>query len=225
MGIRPGEWSPQSLFSPASNRLSGLIKVMASSIPEVGDISADMPGRRAGGDGDVAGIILDWVSGAGIPRIAQRHFGGAGRDGVTECVRAIYGRIIQRATWGLAGLQTIYGRGREEGAGPRGGARNVPAMVYYAVDTDAAVLMRMNSVPRGAAAGIGAAYAEGPGGGDGGLYAAGGRKVREWLSELGEDDWGRAGSSGGMSGRDIREVWSRLSGHAAAPPAERSASR
>ena len=224
MGMRPGEWSPQRLFSPASKRLSGLIRVMAASMPEVGDIAAGMPGRRAGGGGgDVAGVVSDWVSGAGIPRIAQRHFGGAGRDNITDCVRAVCGRMIERAARGLGGLQRIYGRGREEAAGPEGGARNVSAMVYYGVGTDAAVLMRMNSVPRGAAAGIGAAYAEGPGGGGRGLYAGGGREVREWLSGLGEDEWGRAGSAGGMSGRDLREVWSRLSGHAAAPPAERGA--
>ena len=220
MGIRPDEWSPQSLFSPTSKKLSGLIKVMAASIPEVGDIQADMPGRRRGGD-DVAGIISDWVTGKDIPRIAQRHFGGAGRDGVTECVRAIYGRIIQRATWGLAGIQRIYG-GAERGARaaePEGGARNIPAMVYYGVDTDAAVLMRMNSVPRSAAGRIGAAYAEGLEGGGRDLHSAGGPEVRDWLSELGEDEWGRAGV-GGMAGRDLRAVWARLSGHVAAPAGE-----
>ena len=219
MGIRPGEWSPQSLFSPASQRLSGLIKVMAASIPEVGDIQADMPGRRRGDD-DVAGIISEWVRGRDIPRIAQGHFGGADRDGITECVRAIYGGIIQRATWGLAGIQRIYGdEGHEDlaaGGKPEGGgsARNVPAMVYYGVDTDAAVLMRMNSVPRSAAGRIGAAYAEGLAGGRE-LHSAGGREVREWLSGLGEDEWGRAGA-GGMSGRDLQAIWARLSGHDAA---------
>lgn len=220
MGIRPDEWSPQSLFSPASKKLSGLIKVMAASIPEVGDIQAGMPGRRRGG-GDVAGIISDWVMGKDIPRIAQRHFGGAGRDGVTECVRAIYGRIIQRATWGLAGIQRIYG-GAERGARaaePEGDARNIPAMVYYGVDTDAAVLMRMNSVPRSAAGGIGAAYAEGLEEGGRDLHSAGGPEVRDWLSGLGEDEWGRAGD-GGMTGRDLRAVWARLSGHVAAPAGE-----
>ena len=225
MEIRPDEWSPRSLFSPASKRLSGLIDAMSSSMPEVGDISADMAGGRTGGDGDVAGVILDWVGGRDIPRIAQRHFGGAGKDNVTECVRAIYGGAIQRAARGLAGMQRIYGRGREGAAGVEGGARNISAMVHYGVGTDAAVLMRRNSVPRGAAEGIGAAYAEGPGSGGRGLCAAGGRKVREWLSGLGEDDWGKAGHAGGMSGRDLREVWYRLSGHAAAPPAERGAFR
>ena len=215
MGMGRGEWDPQSLFSPASKRLSGLIKVMASTIPEVGDIPADMPGSRRTGGGDVAGIISEWVRGSGIPRIAQGHFGGAGRDGVTKCVLAIYGRIIQRATWGLAGIQRIHGGGADE-EGPAGGreggsARNVPAMVYYGVDTDAAVLMRMNSVPRSAAGRIGAAYAEGLAGGRD-LRSAGGREVRDWLSGLGEDEWGRAGA-GGMSGRDLQAVWARLSGH------------
>ena len=224
MGIRPDEWDPQRLFSPASRRLSGLIKVMAASIPEVGDIPADMPGRRRSGDSDdVAGIISEWVRGRDIPRIAQGHFGGAGRDGITECVRAIYGRIIQRATWGLAGIQRIYEGGGEYGAGgpEGGGARNVPAMVYYGVDTDAAVLMRMNSVPRNAAGRIGAAYAESGGGGGRGreLHSAGGREVRRWLSGLGEDEWGGAGD-GGMSGRDLRAIWARLSGHDVAPAGE-----
>ena len=225
MGIRPDEWDPQRLFSPASKRLSGLIKVMAASIPEVGDIPADMPGSRrgGGGGGGVAGIISEWVRGRDIPRIAQGHFGGAGRDGITECVRAIYGKIIQRAAWGLAGIQRIYGGGEGFGAGAggpwEGRARNVPAMVYYGVDTDAAVLMRMNSVPRGAAGRIGAAYAESVGG-DGGreLRSAGGREVRRWLSGLGEDEWGRAGA-GGMSGRDLQAIWARLSGHDDAAPA------
>ena len=227
MGIRPDEWSPQNLFSPASKRLSGLIKVMADSIPEVGDIRTEMPGKHKGGD-DVAGIISEWVGGRDIPRIAQGHFGGADRDGITECVRAIYGGIIQRATWGLAGIQRIYGDeghgGQAAGGRPEGGssARNVPAMVYYGVDTDAAVLMRMNSVPRSAAGRIGAAYAEGLAGGRD-LHSAGGREVREWLSGLGEDEWGRAGA-GGMSGRDLQAIWARLSGHDAAPAREVRAS-
>lgn len=216
MGIAPAEWSPQRLFAPASKRLSALIGVMASNIPEVGDIPASMPGRRVAND-DMAGIISDWVLGREIPQIARRHFGGAGRDGITDCVRAIYGRIIQRAAWGLAGIQRIYdgGAGSTAGAGASA-ARNIPAMVYYGVDTDAAVLMRMNSVPRSVAGRIGAAYTEGPGGAGRDLRSAGGREVREWLAGLGEDEWGGPGP-GGISGRDCKMVWSRLSGQEAAP--------
>ena len=228
MEIEPGEWSPRILFSPSSKRLSGLIKVMAASIPEIGGIWADMPGRRGGDDG-VAEIISEWVGGMDIPRIAQGHFGGADRDGITGCVRAIYGGMIERAAWGLAGIQRICGGGghggRAAGGRPEGGGssvRNVPAMVYYGVDTDAAVLMRMNCVPRSAAGRIGAAYAEGLAGGRD-LHSAGGREVREWLSGLGEDEWGRAGA-GGMSGRDLQAIWARLSGHDAAPAGKGRAS-
>ena len=217
MDIAPSEWSPGSLFAPASKKLSGLIGVMASKIPEVGDIPAGMPGRRMDND-DIAGIIADWVSGREIPRIAQRHFGGAGRDCITDCVRAIYGRIVPRASWGLAGIQRIYNRGKEgvPAAGDDAGAatRNVPAMVYYGVDTDAAILMRMNSVPRSVAGIIGAAYAESLGNAGRDLHSAGGREVREWLSELGEAEWGRSGT-GEITGSERKKVWHRLSGHAA----------
>ena len=212
MGIAPAEWSPSSLFAPASKRLSGLIGVMAAKIPEVGDIPASMPGRARGND-DMAGIISDWVSGKGIPLIARGHFGGADRDGITDCVLAIYGRIIQRAAWGLAGIQRIYDRGGGETSGAA--ARNIPAMVYYGVDTDAAILMRMNSVPRSVAGRIGEAYAEEMEGAGGDLRSAGGREVREWLSGLGDDEWEVAGGEG-IGGRECKMVWSRLSGHAAA---------
>ena len=222
MGIEPSEWSRRGLFSPASKRLSGLIGVMAAKIPEVGDMSADMPGRRMGSD-DLAGIIADWVSGKGIPSIARGHFGGAGRDDITDCVRAIYGRIIQRAAWGLAGIQRIYDHGREGAAGEApaayaAAARNLPAMVYYGVDTDEAILMRMNSVPRSVAGRIGAAYAEHLGRGRD-LRSAAGEEVREWLSGLDEGEWVPPAGAGGIAGREYKMVWSRLSGEeTAAPP-------
>jgi len=217
MGIEPSEWSRRGLFSPASKRLSGLIGVMAAKIPEVGDMSAGMPGKHMDSD-DLAGIIADWVSGKGIPSIAQGYFGGAGRDGITDCVRAIYGRIIQRAAWGLAGIQRIYDHDREgAGASPAAyaAARNLPAMVYYGVDTDEAVLMRMNSVPRSVAGRIGAAYVEHLGRGRD-LRSAAGREVREWLSGLDEGEWVPPAGAGGIAGREYKMVWSRLSGEEAA---------
>ena len=130
----------------------------------------------------------------------------------------LYGRIVPRASWGLAGIQRIYNRGKEGAptAGDDAGAatRNVPAMVYYGVDTDAAILMRMNSVPRSVAGIIGAAYAESLGNAGRDLHSAGGREVREWLSELGEDEWGRSGTCE-ITGSERKKVWHRLSGHAA----------
>ena len=219
MGIEPSEWSARGLFGPDPARLSGLLGVMAAKIPEVGDMSAGMPGGRMGSDG-LARIIADWVSGKGIPSIARGHFGGAGRDGITDCVRAIYGRIIERAARGLAGMQRIYYCGRKgaEGEAPAAAAaRNIPAMVYYGVDTDEAILMRMNSVPRSVAGRIGAAYAEHLGRGRD-LRSAAGEEVREWLSGLDEGEWAPPGA-GGTAGRDYKMVWSRLSGEeAAAPP-------
>ena len=224
MGIEPSEWSARGLFGPDTARLSGLIGIMAAKIPELGDMSEGMPGGRMGSDG-MAGIIADWVSGRGIPSIARGHFGGAGRDGITDCVRAVCGRMAERAARGLAGIQRICCYGREGAAGEApaaaaayaAAARNIPAMVYYGVDTDEAILMRMNSVPRSVAGRIGAAYAEHLGRGRD-LRSASGEEVREWLSGLDEGEWAPPGA-GGAAGRDYKMVWSRLSGvEAAAPP-------
>ena len=59
------------------------------------------------------------------------------------------------------------------------GGANLPAMVYYGVDTDEAVLMRMNSVPRGAAGAMGRAYAA-----EHDIRDSRPSDVREWLGGL-----------------------------------------
>ena len=213
MRMEDAEWSRAGLFGPASGRLEGLIKVMLDKIPEVRGMDAHLPGSRRA-SGTIAGIAADWVGGMAIPEIARAHFGGTGQEPVTACVRSIYGRIIHSASWGLAGMQRIHWMGRERGESAAGraarSARNLPAMVYYGVDTDEAVLMRMNSVPRSVAGAIGSAYADHLGGGD--VHEAGGDGggVAEWLAALPDNMW-RPGS-GDLSGRDCRAVWRELAG-------------
>ena len=68
-------------------------------------------------------------------------------------------------------------------------------MVYYGVDTDAAVLMRMNSVPRGAAAAMGTAYAA-----KRDVRSSKPSEAREWLGSLGGPGWDAAARGAGMSG-------------------------
>ena len=210
IGMDPAEWSKEGLFGQARPRLAGLVSAMLGGIPEVKDLSNVLPGRKRR-DASIAGVVADWVGGRGIADISRAHFGGDDTDSMTACVRAIYGRIVHSASWGLAGLQRIHGLegdGGEADPGARS-ARNLPAMVYHGVDTDEAVLMRMNGVPRGAARRVGRAYAEHLGGQD--VYSASSSdKVLEWLGGLSEGTW--RPESGTLTGRECKGVWRELAG-------------
>lgn len=208
IGMSSAEWSKDGLFGGATARLSGLMTAMLDGVPEVGELSKVLPGGRRH-DPTIAGVVADWVGGNSIADISRSHFGGSDPASMTACVRAIYGRVIHSATWGLAGLQRIYGDGG--GAASLGSrrARNLPAMVYHGVDTDEAVLMRMNSVPRSAARGVGSAYADYLGGRN--LYSASGSgEVLEWLDDLDESRW--RSESGELTGRECKDVWRELAG-------------
>ena len=209
-------WGGEGLFEPRSGRLKGLIGAALDSIPGAGCMAAHLPGGGAGGGGGassaIAGIAADWVGGRAMPDIARARFGGDGLGPVTACVRSIHGGIARYAAWGLAAMQSIcaLGRGDKGGGGIARPARNLPAMLHYGVDTDEAVLMRMNSVPRCVAGKIGTAYADHLGGR--GLYEAGcdGAGVAKWLEALPDSMW--EPESGGLAGSDCKAVWRELAG-------------
>lgn len=87
---------------------------------------------------------------------------------------------------------------------------NLPAMLYHGVNTEAAVLMRMNAVPRSIAVGLGdqfsAAVKEGAD-----IHSV--RSARSYLRDLSPADWQRcAPPHTKMSGEDYRGIWSLLAG-------------
>lgn len=84
--------------------------------------------------------------------------------------------------------------------------RNLPAMLYYGVDTAEAIAMRMLGVPRSAAPSLGAAFEEEVGDVD--LFTA-----RKWLKGLSSAEWAKClPRELHMSGGDFREVWKIISG-------------
>jgi hypothetical protein len=72
---------------------------------------------------------------------------------MTRCCRSVFGRLTQTASWGLSALQSLtLGSGFEElSADEQRSLRNLPARVYYGVNTDEAVALRLLGVPRTAA--------------------------------------------------------------------------
>ena len=85
---------------------------------------------------------------------------------------------------------------------------NLPAMVYYGVDSDEAILMRMNSMPRSLSVGMGRIYARG----HKDIYGARSSYVLGWLDDLPDNEWIVPETKAGLSGSEYKLIWRRLAG-------------
>ena len=213
MDIKQDDWNTENLFSSASKRLNNLVGIMLTKIPEVKNLS-EIKSKSTSSQTMIRDIISDWVSGKGIDEIAKSYFNVNDtdyKDSITACVNAIYGKIINSATWGLAGIQKIPGSGLKfetMSDEQRRRIANLPAMVYYGVDSEEAVLMRMQGVPRGISKQLGSAYRKQAPNQD--IYTVGVNDVMTWLDKLPDDMW--QPSSGKISGTECKRIWRRLSG-------------
>jgi hypothetical protein len=86
----------------------------------------------------------------------------------------------------------------------------LPAMIYHGVNSEDAVLMRMNAAPRSAAERLGEMYRRELNSADD-RYSVG--KARDYLRSMSASDWSRAAPEGvPLSGDGYRRVWRVLSG-------------
>lgn len=130
------------------------------SVPELREnLEAATGGRGADGD-RLACMVRDWVNGASLPAMAQAYFatkldGGAVEPtkALTDCCKNVFGKLTQTASWGLAALQTMtFGdRFDQLAEADQQMLRNLPSRVFYGVNTDEAIALRLLGVPRGAA--------------------------------------------------------------------------
>lgn len=209
--LTPADWEPASLFGDAAKSvLPNLIGVIMR-IPQIrGTLSEISSGGLA--HQHIANVIRAWVDGHSIQEIATEFFKNkAGTAAITSACKAIYRALTNNGPWGLSALCKISGIDFDQ-LSPEEKRRinSLPAMIYHGVKTEAAVLMRMNSVPRSIAEPLGAELERKiePTGGMKTLGAA-----REFLRNLDESDWRKFAPRGvAMSGHDYKDIWKRLSG-------------
>ena len=206
-------WSPD-LFGQRRNDLQRLIGVMLE-VPELRESLNEVTGGPQPGGDTLARIICDWVQGRPLSEMATDYFatrsgedtaGSRGVDPVTamtQCCRQVFGRLTQTASWGLAALQSLtVGESIDSlSVDEQRTLRNLPARVYYGVNSDSAVALRLLGVPRTAAPplaqqiGVGAADP---------LH-----EVRARLRGAGVDTWKAAMGDRGAS---YHRVWSIIEG-------------
>jgi hypothetical protein len=159
-GLNSAVWSPE-LFTSRHDHLQQMMGILLQ-VPELREPLREVTGGTQPNGDTLARIICDWVQGRPLTEMATEYFMTAGReeqegrdpvDAMTRCCRSIFSRLTQTASWGLAALQSLT-------VGDALGSmsddeqrtfRNLPARVYYGVNSDEAVALRLLGVPRTAA--------------------------------------------------------------------------
>lgn len=207
--LAPADWEPASIFGDvAASRLSNLMGIIMG-IPQI-KLSEMCSGGQA--HQRIASITRAWVIGHSIQDIAGEFFRGkTDTEMITDACKAIYQVLTNNGPWGISALCKISGIDFEQlSVDERRRINSLPAMVYHGVNTEAGVLMRMNSVPRSIAEPLGREFERRTG------SPAGNQTIgvaRDFLRGLTGSEWeGFAPKGTAMSGRDYQEVWGRLSG-------------
>ena len=213
--LKRSDWTVNSMFSSDPNSLRKLVGIMLRT-PEIQRHLREIKvkGTRIG-HYSLAKLISDWVLGKDIPEISRTYFGGDDCSNISDCVSAIYGPLVMSATWGLSAFQRLShdeigyeGLTDEE----KKQLANLPAMVYYGVNTDEAVLLRKANVPRTISKRLGEALLAHAG--SEGLYQKTSSDISSWLNALPETAWHRAvPANKEITGSDYKKIWQMLSGY------------
>lgn len=166
----------------------------------------------------IARLATAWVTGKSIKDIAKEFFAGSGTptDAITNACKAIYRELVNSGPWDMAALSKLPTSGinfDKLSEDEKRRLNSLPAMIYHGVQTEEAILMRMNSVPRSVAEPLGKEFAAK-------IHAAPSEQTvtlaATFLRSLQDADWDRAApKDSAMTGGDYREIWQKLSGETA----------
>ncbi len=201
--ISKDSWDKTTLFSNSSTELQKMVGILLD-IPELRDNFEVVIKKTPTDDGNsISHIIKDWVNGESLPTIAEKYFkqeNDSMDDALTKCCQNLYGKITQTASWGLSAmLSSTVGEIEEE---EFKSLSNLPAQVYYGVNNDNAMMLRLLGVPRVASTELSVVLSD--------IKDESVSKVRSRLQNDGVEIWQRA--MGDEKGKTYHKVWSILEG-------------
>jgi replicative superfamily II helicase len=204
--------TPESLFGQKSS-MAELYGVMLR-IPQLAGSLKELSGQGLQNE-RIAEITNAWVSGKSIQEIALSYFKTDRTnetEAITKACKAIYRNLVNTGTWGLSALSKLSGL--DFGSLSEAERRRInilPAMIYHGVQSEEAVLMRMNAVPRSIAEKLGEEFRINMNKKTDEEINV--HKARQFLKNLGIGDWDRISHEGThLSGLEYKTVWGLLSG-------------
>ena len=208
------DWRSDQLFSRAKSKHEEVGRY------DVGhpEVQRAMKDAAPGGDPtdmtSLSRLIIDWVNGQGISYLANKYFSNLDQaKAIVKCSKSLYRNIAHAATWGVAAMQKMSESGikwDDLSELDKRRLQNLPAMIHYGVNTDEAVLMRKNNIPRSIATRLGELYKAKYGGE---IFNQNSEEITNWITELRNETWeGVRPSDSVLSGSDYKKVWQKLTG-------------
>jgi replicative superfamily II helicase len=214
--LTPSDWQPSSLFGRGKH-LSHLIGVMMK-LPNLSKNIEEIAGEGMSRS-TAAKVAKAWVRGDSFQDIATEYFKGDASsdqitDAITDACKGISKALLTSGVWGLSALSKLPNSGIDWDKLSEDQKRKLnmlPAFLYYGVDNEDAVLMRMNQVPRSVAVKLGTQFRRESGAAATKTMTV--AEARDYVKGLSDKDWDRVRArASAMSGAQYREVWRQLSG-------------
>jgi len=211
--VGPQDWQPSGLFGGNRDPLRALMGIMLR-IPETKGMLEEISPQGMSYQ-HLADLTLDWVKGSSMESLARDYFQDKRSDltrMISKACKAIYGKLSMAATWGVSALSKLPTSGLDFESLSDEEKRTInslPAMIYYGVPSEDAVLMRMNGVPRSAATPLGKMFMRR----EKRISPESPAHATEFVKGLKPEDWDKIVPKGSrMNGEDYRKVWFTLSG-------------
>ena len=201
-GIKRDTWNADSLFSQEDQNLQAMMGVLRQ-VPELRKNLNVVIGEELLNEDKLALIIKDWVNGASVKDIAERYFMVKNSDvtqAMTKCGQNLFGRLTQTTAWGLGALLSITESDMPENQ--MHSLNNLPSRVYYGVNDDAAITLRLLGIPRSAATRLANSMED--------VLDESISNTRNRLRDMDEEKWRQA--LGEQEGEIYRKVWRMLEG-------------
>ncbi len=203
------DWKPESLFGTDSTVTSDLYSVMLK-VPQLERGLKDTKNKTPDNK-KLSEITKAWVAGKSVEEIAEEFFKndkGDRTEFITNACRTIYGTLVNNGTWGLSALTKIGIDFDDLSEEDKREINLLPAMIYHGVNTEEAVLLRMNSMPRKISNSFGKILKEKLPKIEYSIGAA-----REFIKNSSDSDWNRAAVGDKyLSGKEYKQIWKILSG-------------
>jgi superfamily II DNA/RNA helicase len=213
-GILPNDWNKNQLFSEQNQSMKKLVGIMLNTYEIRKSIETLSTSERPLDHSSIARLIIDWVNGQSVSRIASRFYPDEElNNAIQKTTQALYKVVAHSATWGLAALQSMPTSGVDWdslSAVDKKRMANLPAYLHYGVNTDEGVLMRKNNIPRSIANRLGQLYNEAV---NGEIFSQPTDSVSNWLKDQGGGTWESVRPVGSkMNGEEYKRVWEKLNG-------------
>lgn len=209
----PRDWKKEQLFSENNQTMKNLVGIMLNTYEIKKSLEDIKIGKNKVLDqNSISRLIIYWVNGETISNIAKKLIpSGDSNENIKIISKALYKVITTSASWGISALQKMPTSGIDWdylSENDKKRILNIPAYIFYGVNTDEAVLMRKANVPRTIAGKLGLKYKE-EFGED--ILNHNAENVQKWLTSKTEKDiQSVVPSNSPLTAKEYLEIWKRL---------------